>query len=506
MTLLQHQSPLFRLPRELRDAIYAYYAFEEEGYVYDRAAGGLHPASGRKLHLMDTCVATAREMLGAILRTNTITITPSSVEVCQDSVRGLNSRAARFECLLHDVRWTKIIMLHYVAYCATDNILDQVVERYPSIDPIFRAAFHAIRCGRDLQFISEYPHQHQDCFSASFHEAVHYMLELTSSHPSFDWLIAKACSDRRFHIGDRPAFVNGSHRKILNWKPCLWSIPSDEDLASMERYLANPKYSKSSDRAQGYRNIRWYFSATAVFLDLLRRLKPEFRKQFRSVVLREDCKSVASPAVHAEGLIKFCVENPKVQILMHAGFSSNLVPTSWAMPLPGEQTTRRTIGPTSVDTYLSVAVDWMIRMWMLPSRGMPTGSFKILLEARSAEAIELWTLIEKWATARQVLPASFQEPITPGRVYDCILMHMFSYLGCLPKAFSAVVKSIIEGTSNISIDGPCSRSWHTGPVALEQLRQMAQPSRTYRNGCAGVTILIPGGEVAYREKYSLFDL
>jgi len=68
----QLRSPLFRLPRELRDAIYEYYAFEEQGYFYDFRSSrmlcfakgdGEELQSGRLLGLMLSCKKAAEEFV-----------------------------------------------------------------------------------------------------------------------------------------------------------------------------------------------------------------------------------------------------------------------------------------------------------------------------------------------------------------------------------------------------------------------------------------------------------
>jgi hypothetical protein len=51
----QQQFPLFRLPRELRDEIYNYYTYDEEGLAYDYPSKTLKYANGQELDLTYTC-------------------------------------------------------------------------------------------------------------------------------------------------------------------------------------------------------------------------------------------------------------------------------------------------------------------------------------------------------------------------------------------------------------------------------------------------------------------
>lgn len=60
---LQPCSPLFKLPRELRDLIYEFYAYDKN--------------IGRALNLAYTCKAAAAELPSVLLRANKIAFTPA---------------------------------------------------------------------------------------------------------------------------------------------------------------------------------------------------------------------------------------------------------------------------------------------------------------------------------------------------------------------------------------------------------------------------------------------
>jgi hypothetical protein len=500
---LQQQSPLFRIPRELRDEIYAYYAYDEEGLAYDYPTKRLKYASSRDfdLDLSFTCRIAADELKRFILQINTITFTSALSQNDSNGYRGLTSRAGRFEALLFQAQWTKIVMLHYAASCVSDNILEQVIHRFPSVDPAFRSAFRAIRRGHDIKLMSNSPHKYRDIFSASFCDAVHLTLQLTSSNPDFENLIAKACDSAQYHYGQQPLFIRGSHRKIMDWQPCLWSIPTDSELSSMESLLISPPGPQTSDCAQRYHSIAWYFSATTVLIHFLRRLEPDVRKHLRSVVLREDCKSVGNPAVHAEGLVPFCMENPRLRILTRAGLSSNVIPSIWALPC-FQQSASRGFAKASGIKYYCVIIDWLIRMASLPTRGMPANSFKVLLEVQSEEAVQLWRQLEKIAAAREALPKSVQDLIATSRHRSEYLRNMFRSIENLPKALSLVVKNILAGTSCIKIDGVCRKPWTTADTSSGFQNWYDTDYGRFSNS-AVPWIDVPGGVVVYRKKYIL---
>jgi hypothetical protein len=71
----QHDSFLFRIPRELRDEIYHYYVNEDDGYHENSASGKLRLANGGSIDLsmQYTCKRVAAEVDGLALEVNTIT-------------------------------------------------------------------------------------------------------------------------------------------------------------------------------------------------------------------------------------------------------------------------------------------------------------------------------------------------------------------------------------------------------------------------------------------------
>lgn len=430
----QQQSILFRLPRELRDEIYSYYAFEEAGYLYDFPSQRLRFANGRTLSLTYTCKAVAEEIQAASLRTNTITFIASDAATDEGRFRGLHSRAARFEHLVFCTRWTKMVMLHFVAEHVTDYIIERVMQSYPSINNTFRVCFSAIRRGLDIGAMTRRPHHNRDMFSASFCDAVQYTLDLVSAEAEFAELISKACRSTEYYPANRSYFIQGSHHQIFKWRPDPWSIPSDEELVALESFLTEPQTADEFDCARDYQSLRFYFSATAVCIATLSRLTPTARKHVRTIDLREDCKGVSNPEAHADGLIPFCVENPKLRILIHAGLSTNLVPSLWAKP------NARSPQPWAAKMalphdYLCVIIDWLLRTASLPERGMPSGSLAAILDASSDEATSLWRQIERAAAAREILPEAIENSEREEHMDIGILQKMYGQYGASQNSY-----------------------------------------------------------------------
>jgi hypothetical protein len=99
----QRQSPLFRLPREIRDVIYDYYVREPDGYFYDAEMGKIlyqHPSIMPKqvvrLRLMITCKIAADELKNVALQK--IHFTTRNEFADMPDYLGLQSRARSFEC------------------------------------------------------------------------------------------------------------------------------------------------------------------------------------------------------------------------------------------------------------------------------------------------------------------------------------------------------------------------------------------------------------------------
>jgi hypothetical protein len=71
---IQLQSPLFRLPRELRDVIYEHYAMVQDGLVHDFETNKLATGDGGSidLSLMLTCRLAAEQMRGLHLKLNSL--------------------------------------------------------------------------------------------------------------------------------------------------------------------------------------------------------------------------------------------------------------------------------------------------------------------------------------------------------------------------------------------------------------------------------------------------
>ena len=99
----QLQSPLFRLPRELRDRIYSLYMSEKDGYHYDSLIGKMKyhnsselPQQVVRLGLRITCRIAAEEMRN--IPFPTLNFYPLCSDADGAEYQKLRSRAGRFQC------------------------------------------------------------------------------------------------------------------------------------------------------------------------------------------------------------------------------------------------------------------------------------------------------------------------------------------------------------------------------------------------------------------------
>jgi hypothetical protein len=369
---------------------------------------------------------------------------------------GRHSIASRFEHLLHEARWTKMVMLHYAAECVTDDVLETVVHIYPAVSSVFPTFFPGDPKG--FRFwchgtgMLAFPRH----FHGFFLRCSAVYLDLISDHPNFHILISKACGSSPHYTGDYSPFVARSHRQVFAWRPDPWLISTITDFHVIEQLLTeaqNPNEEEYRDNCEG---VKLYSSATATCIATLSRLTTNTRMQMRSIILREECRSISNHEVHAEGLVKFCKENPKLRVVMHAGFATNFSPSLWADRGAALSPPRNATRTRKYD-YVRIAVDWLIRTAALPLRGMPSRSFTLFLDVCSEGATYLWRYIQHAASARAQLPE-----FVLGSDVNCnkwVLMNMFATLWRLLIQFSSVISDIVNGESLIQLHLPVGQLW-----------------------------------------------
>jgi hypothetical protein len=246
----QEQSLLFRLPRELRDEIYAHCTYEPEGYhhVYQESGPGELLKSNREpidLSLKATCKKIAQELESIALTTNAVHSYPND----SHSDYLISSRALRFQRLDEYINVTKWRMLFL---CATECLNDAMLQE---VEQEFSGHHFAAACQLGLDEFLHPPRllRFKDWYyihgkhSVNLKRPLQRCLTLASAHPRFDNLIKTACTEQQLSqdfCDEGATFRAGTHMQVLNWDMEPWTTPTDTDLICMESLLVHPEDTK----------------------------------------------------------------------------------------------------------------------------------------------------------------------------------------------------------------------------------------------------------------------
>jgi len=535
--LTQQQSPLFRLPRELRDYIYEQYAHDDEGVFYDYASGKLWYANQSKHEerkaLIRSCKRAAEEMRGAVARANTITFFPARSDNDGITYNDLQSKAGRFERLLQSARRMKVHILHHVAKagCVTPAMVDQVAARFPGIAFYYRQLYDCIKDGRLTRdsggwgWPNDLPIQDWEMrwqTSATFCEAIQYTLELASSHCMFDDIAAEASASPYWVSGMMPPFMPGSHKAVLGWKPDWWLIPTETDLA-LETYLTDPflpDEQNNLDFPEPVVPVAWYWSATAVAIDFLKALPRAQRMRLREpIVIREEMRGAAYPESHIRGLAPYLLENPKLRCELHVGFWTNLMDPVWLQSLTYDHSLD--YGSILNEQMLRPFVDFLDEIMSMPDTTVRNNALRIYVEGRKDESVAMWQLIKHVASLQEAMARSdvmqaHQEirlrdviiephPRAPSSLATHALEHRFLLPCSLPDSFHLGVRDITRGASLIHFDGDPGALWDSeSEISARKAWTVEQFAKEWISKTMNICLRMPpGGVTAYMKMYEL---
>ncbi|KAI4669564.1 uncharacterized protein J4E79_001609 [Alternaria viburni] len=261
----QHQSLLFRLPRELRDEIYYYYS-QANGYYYDSTSGTLRMDGGEciDLSLQYTCKRTAAEMQGIALGINTMTfrtmldLPRPSDQLMKSQIFGYYIDEGRGAILSRMLEWTYPLV--------TAETMRKLCERHPanlavkkmrelhregdSDGPLARGHLWG-----ELEDVDTVDYNE---FSAQTFEIIRDLLDITSTEPEF-WHMTASDFDvnarRAFFVATNhwatrweafedylmkhvPVYTSkAEQQRVLQWRPDSWSIPTNDDLEAVAEFL-----------------------------------------------------------------------------------------------------------------------------------------------------------------------------------------------------------------------------------------------------------------------------
>ncbi|KAF1939633.1 hypothetical protein EJ02DRAFT_513681 [Clathrospora elynae] len=444
----QSQSPLFHLPRELRDEIYEYYTYETDGYHHYPQAlniGEVRQANGESIDvpLKATCKRISDELKGTALRTNTIHFHPNE----KRSDFATRSCALRFQRLIEYVNVTKWRMVLLAAECIDGRILEEVDRAHP--DHHFGAVYNCARTDQQLpyrpfKFLQRYYNMEQH--SISSHRALQHCLDLASAHPRFTERVAAACGDGL--PGDfftpRATFVSGSHVQVLNWNPSPWYIPSEAELITMESLLVNQEDIERFAKENHDDWLDWKFSACAVAIEAMDRLPPQTFANLRSIVLHEDSVAVSTPESHALGLVPLKRKNTNLRVERRVkGYSAYLSRWGYLTSIKLSKE-RRDQAMLFFETLLA----WMEQTLDLPAKGLPAQTFTLLFEKDGDECV--WAQLAVAIRMQEAMNEDYRRrnvPRPPITADERFLSLQFPLPCALPDWLPDLFRNMAEGTA-----------------------------------------------------------
>ena len=285
--------PFLRLPRELRDIIYSYYALEADGLYFDYDASTFRKADGRPrdLSLVYTCKTIRAEMHDIPLKTNLLVFATA----CSESQR---LRAGRFQRLLDGLLEMRCFVLAstrlvpHMRSFLTPVIMAKVREKYPQFLRLFDVidTWNTSRNVRDLSRYRLSSREWGGSYSTFSSFVVYVLRLLTEGSPNF--IEAAASMPRAAWLSHRD-FVNS--RFLVSGCCSSWSIPSEQELNEMEKVIPlESRYYRPRDVFAFSRHhdiwtrIKWHWSAAACAISFFKSLPRYTRVQIRRVLLLED--------------------------------------------------------------------------------------------------------------------------------------------------------------------------------------------------------------------------
>lgn len=199
-------SPLFALPRELRDKIYGFYTFRENGYTYNPDTRQFRSTELRDNHhqfaLNYTCRAIAEELRGVALELNTLTFKPHLCEDNLDDVEDIRSDAEYISSITKAWHTLKVELLFYAAPYFKERDLEKLAEMHPHhfhLEKIhqFRLELlvgkeEALRTHTQLKSTIVWSHSRVTQYDLTSNQAfIHDALSLVSKRSDFSMIATK---------------------------------------------------------------------------------------------------------------------------------------------------------------------------------------------------------------------------------------------------------------------------------------------------------------------------
>ena len=368
-THMQLQSPLFRLPRELRDQIYGHYLLCDTGLEYNFDKNKLTRADGEHIDLSLTyvCRQAAAELHGLALRLNTVTFRTARPSESSNNL-GL------FCAALRKLHRNKNRLLDEIARSGlTDKSEAFISLVYPQFAPLLRAW----RNDGPIMPVFHTNYGHGEPPSV-YRDFVNFALHVLKDSPH--------------------SSKSSGLPRLPHLEP--WQYPDDEVLGEIVSIVFA---GDSSVCIMG--PDRCLVSAASCAIRFLKSLPTSIRSELRQVDLIEDRESVAYPECHVRGLIPFCQKNEKLRIHRRVDLWWNLL---WGF--------HGGIHMMCSSAVVNTVAEWMVEAMALPLLGMPSRAFKITFEdSESAPDQVCWIfdVLQRHVAWQVALDLSFERQGLP---------------------------------------------------------------------------------------------
>ncbi|KAJ4358758.1 uncharacterized protein N0V89_003342 [Didymosphaeria variabile] len=242
-----------------------------------------------------------------------------------------------------------------------------------------------------------------------------------------------------------PAYSTDSQQRIIEILPRPWDILGSVALDEMAKLMPESQrikdfYAAVDEDVESPK--RYCYSGTACAIQLLKELRSEHRLNLRKIVIDERYLSVCAMESHANGLIPYCNENPKLCIEVKVDVWHVLLQKTWYD------------GRLFAYSVIVGVARWLSEASSLLAQGMPQGQYTLLLGGAEPELLEpLWNAIKR-AAAIYEGTQNIEE----------VHLDLFSRF---PTDFHVLVRQSFDGGLPLRFDAPLGEPWDPTQVMHE---------------------------------------
>lgn len=373
-----------RLPAEVRLIIYRHYVVLQGGrYFYNFAHNKLTAANNEPidLSLMYTCKLIAAEMRGVALGTNTIYFScvssrdrgtwfglPIAWEQCMDTLWALEHTIFSF-------------IEPYITQSMRDELARAFPQLMPALDDLASDSVWARWQGLIAWDNSMVHFRGDNNFGEApsvYRRFVSKAVQLASTHELFAKEMQELLDEDVWGLEcDAFAVIELCHDAAViptvDYISRLFSLTQDKGIS--------PPDERTNSRVTSHAPWMFRWSAAAAAMYFLSSLSSSTRLQMRDIFLHEDRQAVAWPEGHAQGLIQFCRENPKLRIERHVDLWRNVFQFNARDQHRNKKYRVPKLEPVGLTRGIAT---WIMEALALAPAGMPEQSFTLILDGDPA--------------------------------------------------------------------------------------------------------------------------